>query len=130
MAELTLQEAEKIWLKAERVKNLSDRIINLGPFSIGLDGIIALMNNPITIPLIPAGIAADQVYTWVAGIYLLTLGNQAKASGGTLLRMFAYIVVDAVLGAIPGFGVVDYLFKGHKYAARALQKDIERRYPH
>jgi hypothetical protein len=130
MAAPTLQEAERIWLQVNSVRKISDRIIGLGPFGIGLDGIIAMLNNPLSGPLAPLGIAADQLYTWIAGLYLLSLGMKVQASGATLFRMIAYLVIDSLVGLIPWLGgPIDLIFQGHQYAARALQKDIERRYP-
>jgi len=61
MAEPTLQELEKIWLQINGIKKISDRIIGLGPFGIGMDGIIAMLNTPLSGPLEPLGIAADEI---------------------------------------------------------------------
>jgi len=130
MAAPTMQELEKIWLQINGIKKISDRIIGLGPFGIGMDGIIAMLNNPLSGPLAPLGIAADEIYTWGAGLYLLFLAFKAHASGWTMIRMIFYLIADSLVGLIPFLGgPIDFLFQGHQYAARALQKDIERRYP-
>jgi hypothetical protein len=43
--------------------------------------------------------------------------------------MAAYLGIDSVSSGVPIVGwAVDTLFTGHAFAARALQKDIERRY--
>src|SRR3569832_1659564 len=103
MAEPTLQELEKIW----------DRIIGLGPFGIGMDGIIAMLNNPLSGPLAPLGIAADEIYTWGAGLYLLFLAFKAHASGWTMIRMIFYLIADSLVGLIPFLGgPIDFLFQG------------------
>lgn len=130
MARPTLPELERIWLQVNSVKKVSDRIIGLGPFGIGLDGLISMLNNPLAGPLAPLGIAADELYTWGAGLYLLYLALKAEASAWTITRMIAYLGLDSLVGLIPFIGgPIDLLFQGHMYAARALQKEIERRYP-
>ena len=35
------EHAHNAWRTAERVKRLSDRLIGIGPFGIGLDGVLA-----------------------------------------------------------------------------------------
>jgi hypothetical protein len=124
MAARTQQDLERIWTNVGAVRKISDRIVGLGPFGVGLDGLIAMLNtNPVTAPL---GIAADQVYTWGAGGWLLLQGLQARASGWTLTRMAFYLVIDSAVSAVPILGsVMDLFFQGHAYAGRALQKDIE-----
>ncbi|MBS0297989.1 MAG: DUF4112 domain-containing protein [Proteobacteria bacterium] len=131
MAEPTLPELERIWLRAERVKKLSDKIISFGPFGgIGLDSLISALNNPLAGPLAALGIGADEIYTWGAGLYLIYLAAKAHCSAGTIIKMFFYILVDSLVSAVPAIGsALDFLWQGHVYAARALQKDIERRYP-
>jgi hypothetical protein len=59
---------------------------------------------------------------------LLYEALHAGASRATMLRMAAYVGLDSVSSGIPLVGwAFDTLFTGHAFAARALQKDIERR---
>ena len=109
--------AHLAWRRAERIKRLSDRIIGFGPWGLGLDGVVAW------VPV------AGLVYSLGAAGLLLNEAVQAGASGGTLLRMAAYLGVDSALDGVPFVGwALDTLFTGHAFAARALQKDIERRH--
>lgn len=109
--------AHRAWRRAERIRKLSDRIIGIGPWGLGLDGVLAW-----------APVAGTAYSVGAAGL-LLYEAVQAGASRGTLLRMSAYLGADSVASGIPFIGwAADTLFTGHAFAARALQKDIERRH--
>ena len=107
----------EIWNQAELVKKLSDGLIRIGPWGLGLDGLLAFLPG------------ANLVYGLGAGGVLVWLGFKADASPGTLARMITYLAIDNATDAIPILGwAADALFTGHKMAANALQKDIEKRY--
>ena len=106
--------AHQAWRHAETIKRLSDRLIGIGPFGIGLDGVLAWVPG--------VGLA----YGLGAGGVLLYHAMQAKASAATLARMAAYLAADNLSDTVPMLGwAVDTLFPGHLMAAKALQKDIE-----
>jgi len=114
MAKRSIGDIEKIWSNVEGVKKLSDRAIGLGPFGIGMDGLLTW------IPVV------GTVYSVGAGGWLLTQAIRAKATPFTLARMIGYLGVDVATGEVPIAGdVVDFFFPGHLMAAKALQKDIE-----
>lgn len=105
------------WRRAERIKRLSDRVIGFGPWGVGVDGVLAW------VPV------AGTVYSVGAAALLLNEAVRAGASRGTLIRMAAYLGLDSVSSGVPVLGwAVDTLFTGHAFAARALQRDIERRH--
>ena len=109
--------AHRAWRRAERIKLLSDRVVGVGPWGVGVDGVLAW------IPV------AGTVYSVGAAALLLNEAVQTGASRSTLLRMAAYLGADSVASGVPLIGwAVDTLFTGHAFAARALQKDIERRH--
>lgn len=109
--------AHTAWRRAERIKQLSDRVVGFGPWGIGVDGVLAW------VPV------AGTVYSVGAAALLLNEAVRAGASRATLLRMAAYLGVDSVSSGVPLIGwAVDTLFTGHAFAARALQRDIERRH--
>lgn len=111
------EKAHSAWRSAERIKVLSDRVIGVGPFGIGLDGVLAW------VPI------ASTVYSVGAGGLLMMHGARAGASLGTLARMAAYIGFNSAASTIPVVSwTVDMLFPGHLMAAKALQKDIEARH--
>ncbi len=109
--------AHRAWKSADTIRRLSDRLIGIGPFGLGLDGVLAWV--PVVGPL----------YSLGAGGLLLVHGLQGGASPFTLLRMLAYVAVDTATDTVPVAGsMVDMLFPGHLMAAKALQKDIEARH--
>ena len=109
--------AHRAWRRAERIKLLSDRVVGVGPWGVGVDGVLAW------VPV------AGTVYSVGAAALLLNEAIQSGAARSTLLRMGAYLGVDTVASGVPLVGwAVDTLFTGHAFAARALQKDIERRH--
>ncbi|NEX92455.1 DUF4112 domain-containing protein [Caulobacter sp. 17J65-9] len=119
----SLSEVEQSWSAVDGVRKVSDRVIGLGPFGIGLDGLIAMT----TAGAPPIGIAAGTVYTWGAGLFLVYHAIRAHASAWTLIRVVIYLLLDTVMGAIPFVsGILDVFFQGHLYASRAIQKEIER----
>ncbi len=117
MARRTIKDIEKIWSNVEGVKKLSDRAVGIGPFGIGLDGLLAFVPG--------VGLA----YTVGAAGWLLIQATRAKASPSTMLQMATWLGLDTVTTLtgeaffLPA-DVVDVLFPGHLLAAKALQKDI------
>ena len=111
------REAHRAWRHAETIKRLSDRLISIGPFGIGLDGVLAWVPG--------VGLA----YGLGAGGVLLYHAVQARASAVTMARMAAYLAADNLSDTVPVLGwAVDTLFPGHLMAAKALQRDIEARH--
>lgn len=114
MARRTIKDIENIWSNVEGVKKLSDRVIGIGPFGLGMDALLTWA------PVV------GTVYTVGTGGWLLVQAMRAKASPATLARMAAYMAVDTATGAVPLAGdIVDTFFPGQLLAAKALQKDIE-----
>lgn len=118
MAVRTVADIEKIWSNVEGIKKLSDRTVGIGPFGIGLDGLLTW------IPVV------GTAYSVGAAGWLLLQATKAKASPGTMARMIGYLGLDSAttaVGEVIPFApdVVDFFFPGHLMAAKALQKDIE-----
>ena len=111
------ERAHQAWRSAERIKRLSDRLVGIGPFGVGLDAIADWAPG------------AGPIYSVLAGGVLVFEGLASGASIPTLLRMAAYLAADTAASSVPLAGwVVDALFPGHLMAANALQKDIEKRH--
>lgn len=109
--------AHRAWRRAERIRLLSDRVVGVGPWGLGVDGVLAW------VPV------AGTVYSLGAAALLLAEAVRAGASRATLVRMAAYLGLDSAASGVPLVGwAIDTLFTGHAFAARALQKDIERRH--
>ena len=120
MARRSIADIEKIWSNVEGVKKLSDRAVGIGPFGIGLDGLLTW------IPVV------GSIYSVSAAGWLIMQASRAKAAPATLARMAAYLGVDVFInltGEVPLLSVapnlIDVVFQGHLLAAKALQKDIE-----
>lgn len=120
MAKRTIGDIEKIWANVEGVKKLSDRVIGIGPFGIGMDGLLTW------VPII------GTAYTVGAAGWLMVQAGRAKASPGAVVRMLGYLGIESLVtavGEVPFLdfvpSVADVLFPGHLLAARALQQDIE-----
>ena len=115
--EASRERAHRAWLNAQRIKRLSDNLISLGPWGIGLDGVLAWVPG------------ANTIYSVGAGGLLLYEAVKAEASWWTIGRMCAYLLANSAMTEVPLFGwAMDTLFRGHWMAAGALQKDIERRF--
>ncbi len=111
------ERAHKAWRRADRIKRLSDGLIGIGPFKLGVDGVLAW------VPV------AGTLYSVGAAALLINEALQAGASRGVLARMGGYLAIDGVSSGVPVLGwAVDTLFPGHAMAARALQRDIEKRH--
>lgn len=112
-------ELLQIYRQVERLRRYSDRLVGIGPFGIGIDGLLAWI--PIASPIYSAG----------AGGWLVVQAVRSGASAATIVRMLGYLGFDTATSAVPLVGsAVDFLFPGHLLAARALMKDIEMRHPH
>ncbi|HEX3886113.1 MAG TPA: DUF4112 domain-containing protein [Phenylobacterium sp.] len=109
--------AHRAWRNAERIKKLSDNLVRIGPWGLGLDGVLAW------VPI------AGTVYSLGSGALLLYEGVQAHAAPWTLTRMAAYMIANSAMSDVPIVGwAMDTLFRGQAMAANALQKDIVARH--
>ena len=111
------ERAHVAWRRADRIRQLSDRIVGVGPWGLGIDGVLAW------VPV------AGTLYSVGAAGILLNEAYQAGPSRRTLVKMAAYLGLDSVSSGVPLVGwAIDTLFTGHAFAAGALQRDIERRF--
>lgn len=115
--DVTRERAHQAWRTADRIKRLSDGLLGVGPFKLGIDGVLAW------VPV------AGTIYSVGAAALLLREAIEAGAGKHTIARMGAYLAADSVSSSVPILGwAVDTLFPGHAMAARALQRDIEKRH--
>lgn len=110
-------ELHNIRLGVERIKNISDHIIGVGPLGIGLDGILSWIPG------------VGFLYSAIAGTMLVLEGVRARASSGTLIHMSALLFVDTFLDISPVpnpiLSAIDTLFTGHKWSANLLLKHMD-----
>lgn len=98
----------------ERTKKLSDNVVGIGPFGVGLDGLLTWIPG------------AGAIYSLGAGSILVFDGVRARAAPMILLQMFAIIAIDTLVGEVPVAGkIADLLFTGHKWSADMLLKHME-----
>ena len=98
----------------ERTKKLSDNVVGIGPFGVGLDGLLTWIPG------------AGALYSLGAGSILIFDGVRARAAPMILLQMFAIIAIDTLVGEVPVAGkLADILFTGHKWSADMLLKHME-----
>ncbi len=110
----TRADIDRIRRRVDRVKRLSDRVVGVGPFGVGLDGLMAL---------IPVGGTA---YSAGAAAYLFWYAIRAKAPPKVLARMAGYLLIDTASSGVWGVGqAVDFFFPGHLMAGKALLKHID-----
>ena len=85
----TQEKAHHAWRAAERIKRLSDRLVGVGPFGLGLDGILAW------VPV------AGTVYSVGAGAMLVAAGFRGGASVMTLASTLCTGVTWCGSGRVP-----------------------------
>jgi len=111
MAGSTPVNVASLRASVKRTRRISDKIIGVGPFTLGLDGVLAWIPG--------AGVA----YSVAAGAFLMVQGVRAQVPARTLARMGVLLVADSLFDLIPvplAPAVADMVFTGHKWAADAL----------
>ena len=110
-------DVDRIRASVHRTRRLSDKIIGIGPFNLGIDGLMTWI----------PGVGA--IYGLAAGGFLMVQAFRAHASPRTLAKMAGLLGADAVTDVFDFVpiapAVVDMLFTGHKWAAEALMKGID-----
>ncbi|HVI33912.1 DUF4112 domain-containing protein [Phenylobacterium sp.] len=108
--------AHRAWRSAERIRKLSDRVVGVGPFGVGLDGVLSWVPG------------AGTLYSVGAGGLLLYEAVQAGASKATIARMAAYLALDSASSGVWGIGsIIDTFFTGHAFAARLFERAADSR---
>ncbi|HEY2661590.1 MAG TPA: hypothetical protein VGI79_17860 [Caulobacteraceae bacterium] len=116
----TLDDVARLRAGIARIGRLSDNVLRLGRFGIGLDGLLAWVP------------AVGLLYSLGAGGYLLVQGWRARAPFGTLVfglgLMGARSVVTAIgegfLPFLPVELLVDF-FRAHKWTSDLLLRAID-----
>jgi hypothetical protein len=112
-------DLHNIRLGVERIKRLSDRLVGLGPFGVGLDGILSF--TPV----------AGAVYSAASGALLVLNAIRARASPGVIVQMSGLLLINTLLD-LPGgtpvgifSGIADTLWTAHKWSADILLKHMD-----
>ena len=109
-------DIKKLRRSVDRIRKLSDRAVGLGPFGVGLDGLLAWIPG------------AGAAYSVGAGGLLIMHAVRARARPETIAKMVAFLTADALTDVVPIPllpAVADMLFVGHKWAADVLLKELD-----
>jgi hypothetical protein len=118
----THQEVVNARRAIERIGGLSDNIIHIGPFGLGIDGVLAWVPG------------LGELYSLAAGGMLILLGFRARVPLSALVQVFmavglrsaAGVPAAALLGPLyPISGAVVDLFRAHKWSADMLARTID-----
>ena len=111
----TRSEVDDARAVMKRVGDLSDNIVGVGPFGIGLDGVLAW------VPIV------GTAYSLGAGGLLLYEGWRAKVGPARMGAAAAIMLSRTMVGVVPIFGdiLVD-LVRGHRISAKLLQRGVDR----
>ena len=100
----------------DRMGRLSDNIFRVGPWSIGLDGVLSW---------IPA---VGELYSAGAAVFLIGQGLRARVDIGTLVVCGALMGSRTVITAVPFVGpLVSDVLTMHKWSARLIVAAIDRK---
>ncbi len=111
-------ELERIRKSVERVGNLSDGLIRIGPWGLGLDGILAWVPIP----------GVGEAYSAIAGAFILIQGARARVPLHVLIVAAALLATNTLIEAIPlGGPAVSDVFLAHRWSARMVCKAIEKK---
>ena len=99
------------WL--EKLAWLMDRSIKIGPWSIGLDGILGLIPG-----------FGDATGGLISSV-IVVAAIQAGVSRATILRMMANVAIDSLLGLVPFVGdIFDFAFKANSKNVDILKEAL------
>ena len=111
-------ELERIRRSVDRVGRLSDGLIRIGPWGLGLDGILAWIPIP----------GVSEAYSAIAGGFILVQGARAGVPLHTLIVAAALLATNTLIEAIPlGGPAVSDVFLAHKWSARMVCKAIDKK---
>jgi len=112
----TESELRSIRDSVSLVGRLSDGLVRLGPFSLGVDGVLSW---------IPA---VGEVYSVCAGAFILVQGARAGVSAAVLARAAFILGIRTFGDAVPIAGALFAdVFTAHKWAANMIVDEIDRR---
>src|SRR5665213_3205516 len=100
----------------ERVGKLSDGLLRLGPFRLGIDGVLSWIPG------------IGEIYSGAAAVYLLVQGARARVPLATLVLAGALMGGRTLITAVPlaGPAAADLLAL-HGLSARLIARAIDRR---
>ncbi|MDP8916580.1 MAG: DUF4112 domain-containing protein [Pseudomonadota bacterium] len=111
----TPSELQSIRKTVDDWRRISDRLFEVGPLKVGLDGVLTWIPG------------IGDAYGLGASAFLLAQAARAGASQECITRMAVLLGVDAVVGSVPVAGdLFDVVFRAHARAADVLKDEIDR----
>ena len=109
-------ELKRIRDSVSLVGRLSDSIVRLGPFSLGIDGVLSWIPG------------VGEFYSLGAGAFILVQGIRAGAPASVLVAA-AFILGARTFGDVVPFGgpLFADVFTAHKWAANMVVRAIDQR---
>jgi hypothetical protein len=97
------------------VGRLSDSLVHIGPFSLGIDGVLSWVPG------------LGDLYSTLAGGFIVIQGARAGVPGAVLGGAALLIACRTVAGAVPiaGSAFADF-FTAHKWAAAMIAHSIDK----
>jgi hypothetical protein len=109
-------DLEAIRRSVERVGKLSDSIVRLGPFGLGVDGVLSWIPG------------VGELYSTAAGAFILIQAARARVSFPVFLAAAALMASRTAITAIPvGGAVAADLYRAHRLAAWLVARSIDRK---
>jgi hypothetical protein len=109
-------DLERIKRSVEMVGRLSDGLIRIGPWGLGIDGVLAWIPG------------VGEIYNVLAGGFILVQGARAKVPIHILLGSAALLISRMGLDAVPlGGPLVADLFIAHKWSAKMVAGAIDKK---
>jgi hypothetical protein len=116
MAKTPGPDLEGIRKSVERVGKLSDSIVRLGPFGLGVDGALSWIPG------------VGEVYSAAAGAFILVQAARARVPLPVLLAVAGLVASRTAITTVPvGGPVAADLLRVHRLSAWLVTKAIERK---
>jgi hypothetical protein len=116
MTELSVEDLQTIRRRVEQVGKLSDGLVRVGVFRLGVDGVLAWIPG------------VGELYSLAAGGFILYQGYRAGVSMKTLVTCLGLMLGRTTISAVPLAGALAAdLFTAHRWSAKLVLKEIDRK---
>ncbi len=112
----TMRDLESLRDSVQLVGKISDSMFGVGPFSIGLDGVLSWIPG------------LGEIYSTAAGAFIIVQGARAGVPKHTLLLAGGLMMSRTAIIAVPLAGpVAADMFMAHKWSAKMVADAIDRK---
>lgn len=116
MAKTPSPDLEGIRRSVARVGKISDSIVRLGPFGLGVDGVLNLIPG------------VGEIYSVAAGAFILVQAARARVPFTVLVAVAALVASRTAITTVPvGGPVAADLLRVHRLSAWLVTRAIERK---